>query len=64
MLEKNILAANSIYVCTEHTKKDVDFYLNELSEVFKIVAKCENEELDVKSLLNTREAFKGFNRLN
>ena len=64
MLEKNILAANSIYVCTEHTKKNVDVYLNELSEVFKIVAKSENEKLDVNSLLKTNEAFTGFKRLN
>ena len=49
---------------TEHTKKDVDVYLNELSEVFKIVAKSENEELDIKSLLKTNEAFIGFKRLN
>jgi len=64
MLEKGILAANSIYVCTEHTKENIEVYLSELSEVFKVISKCENQELDIELLLKTREAFQGFKRLN
>ena len=64
MLEKGILAANSIYVSTEHNKENIEVYLSELSDVFKVISKCENQELDIESLLKTREAFQGFKRLN
>ncbi|MDC0225477.1 aminotransferase class III-fold pyridoxal phosphate-dependent enzyme [Gammaproteobacteria bacterium] len=64
MLEKGILAANSIYVSAEHTEENIEVYLSELSEVFKVISKCENQEVDIESLLKTREAFEGFKRLN
>ena len=64
MLEHGMLASNAIYSSTTHTKENIKPYLNEIYEVFKIIAKCENEELDINSLLKTGEALKGFARLN
>jgi len=64
MLKKGILAANSIYVSTEHTRKIVDNYLDELSSIFKLIGLIENDKVNIDDCLDSREAFRGFKRLN
>ena len=38
MMKKKMLAANSIYVSTEHTKEIVDQYIDNLSGVFEKIS--------------------------
>jgi len=64
MLSKGMLAANSIYVSTEHTKKIVDNYLDELSSIFKTITLIENNKINIDDCLTSKEAFRGFERLN
>ena len=64
MIDKNILAANSIYVSTAHTKKVVDHYLDQLSLVFEKIALIESDKININDCLNSKEAFTGFKRLN
>lgn len=63
MLVKGYLAANSVYVCTEHSPEIVDGYFNALDPVFKLIKECE-EGRDVMSLLNGPICHAGFKRLN
>ena len=64
MLSRGILAGNSVYVSTEHTKKIVDNYLDALSSIFEIIASIENDKVNIDNFLTSKEAFKGFERLN
>ena len=64
MIDKNILAANSIYVSTAHTKKIIDHYLDQLSLVFEKIALIESDKININDCLNSKEAFTGFKRLN
>jgi glutamate-1-semialdehyde 2,1-aminomutase len=63
MLAKGYLAANSVYVCTEHTPQIVDAYLQALDPVFALIKSCE-EGRDVSSLLTGPVCHDGFKRLN
>ena len=63
MLKKGYLAANSIYVCTEHTQEIVDGYFEALDPLFKIIKDCENG-LDIKTMLEGPISHSGFKRLN
>ena len=51
MLAKGYLAANSVYVCIEHTPKVVDGYFEALDGVFAMISDCEAGR-DVTSLLS------------
>ncbi len=42
MLKKGYLAANSVYVCTEHNPNILEGYEKALDHVFKLIAECEN----------------------
>jgi len=42
MLKKGYLAANSVYVCTEHNPNILEGYEKVLDHVFKLIAECEN----------------------
>ncbi len=64
MMKKKMLAANSIYVSTEHTNEIVDQYIDNLSRVFEKISLIENEKLNINDCLNSKEAFTGFKRLN
>ena len=57
------LAANSVYVCTEHTPQIVADYLGVLDPVFALIKSCE-EGRDVHSLLKGPVCHDGFKRLN
>ena len=63
MLKKGYLAANSVYVCTEHSEELVDGYFHELDQIFAIIKKCE-EGMDVGKILEGPVSHSGFKRLN
>ena len=63
MLKKGFLAANSVYVCTEHTNEIIDEYFEELDPVIATVSECENGR-NVDELLESPVCHAGFKRLN
>ena len=63
MLSKGYLAANSVYVCTEHTPSIVDGFIAALAPVFQLIQECENGR-DVNTLLRSPVCHNGFRRLN
>ena len=63
MLAKGYLAANSVYVCTEHSQDIVDGYLDSLDSIFGLIRDCEDGR-DVSDLLKGPVAHSGFKRLN
>ena len=63
MLKKGFLAANSVYVCTEHTEQVVDAYFKALDSVFSTIEDCENGG-NVDDLLEGPVCHEGFKRLN
>jgi len=64
MLKKGILASTIFYACMEHTDEHMSLYLNELDQIYKTIAKCESERLDIYSLLEGPVCHSGFKRLN
>jgi glutamate-1-semialdehyde 2,1-aminomutase len=64
MLKKGFLASTSFYASIAHTADYLDSYFNALSEVYTLIAKCDNEELDIMSLLEGPICHSGFKRLN
>jgi glutamate-1-semialdehyde 2,1-aminomutase len=63
MLKKGYLAANSVYVCTEHKQNVVNGYFEALDPIFSLIKECEDGR-DVNSLLETPLCHSGFKRLN
>jgi glutamate-1-semialdehyde 2,1-aminomutase len=63
MMAKGYLAANCVYVCTEHTSEIVNGYFDALDSVFGLIKECEDGR-DVMSLLNGPVCHGGFKRLN
>ena len=63
MLTKGYLAANSVYVSTEHTETILDGYFNELDLLFGVIKECEDGR-DPKELLKGVVCHAGFKRLN
>jgi glutamate-1-semialdehyde 2,1-aminomutase len=63
MLKKGILAANSVYVCTEHTDEIVANYFQELAPIFSLISECENGR-NIDDLLQGPVCHDGFSRLN
>ncbi|WP_151448102.1 aminotransferase class III-fold pyridoxal phosphate-dependent enzyme [Lacisediminimonas profundi] len=63
MLAKGYLAANSVYVCTEHTPEVLDGYFQALDPLFKLIRECEDGR-DVSALLKGPVCHGGFKRLN
>jgi len=63
MLTKGFLAANSCYVCTEHTSQVVEGYFEAIDPIFALIKECE-EGRDVMSLLKGPVCHGGFRRLN
>tara|TARA_Y100000590_G_scaffold466368_1_gene641465 strand:- start:208 stop:1518 length:1311 start_codon:yes stop_codon:yes gene_type:complete len=64
MLKKGILGSTNFYACIEHTEDNIEDYLSNIDEIFSTISKCESNDLDIKSLLNSPVCHKGFNRLN
>ena len=63
MLKEGFLAANSVYVCTEHTDQVVDAYFEKLDPIFSVIMECENGK-NIDSLLEGPVCHAGFKRLN
>jgi glutamate-1-semialdehyde 2,1-aminomutase len=63
MLKKGYLAANSVYVCTEHSAEIVEGYFQALDPVFGVIRECEDGR-DVHTLLEGPVCHGGFKRLN
>lgn len=63
MLKKGILAATSVYVCTDHGEDELARYAEELSGVFALIRECKDGR-DIDSLLEGPVCHSGFNRLN
>lgn len=63
MLKKGYLAANSVYVCTEHTPEILEGYFEALDPVFALLQECENGK-DVMQLLQGPICHAEFKRLN
>jgi glutamate-1-semialdehyde 2,1-aminomutase len=62
MLKIGFLAANSVYVCTEHTIPIIDEYFEYLDPVFSTISECEAGK-DVNDLLEGPVCNSGFKRL-
>lgn len=62
MLKKGYLASSSVYVSYSHTKEIVEDYLNDVDDVFKIIAQGINEN-KISDLLEGPVAHSGFQRL-
>ncbi len=63
MLKKGYLAANSVYVCIDHTPNIIDGYFDMLDPIFKQIKECE-EGNDIFALLDGEVCHSGFKRLN
>ena len=63
MLKQNFLAANSVYVCTEHKDEVVDEYFDLLDPIFATIAGCEAGR-NIDGLLRGPVCHSGFKRLN
>ena len=63
MLKKGYLAANSVYVCTEHKVEFIDRYFSELDPIFAMIRECE-DGLDIESFLDGPICHANFKRLN
>ena len=63
MLEKNILATNSIYVCIYHDDKRINHYFNILDKIFFDIKKFEEGE-NIDYYLKTNISQSSFQRLN
>ena len=64
MLEKNILAANTIYTCTDHQNKILDLYFENLEDtIYKLSNQIKNNK-PIDELLSGPVCTTGFYRLN
>jgi len=63
MLKQRFLAANSVYVCTEHTESIIDEYFEKLNPIFLRIAECE-EGRDINEILDGPVCHAGFKRIN
>ena len=63
MLKRGYLAATSCYTCIAHTSEIIDAYLEELDQIFAIIAECENGR-SVDGLIKGPICHDGFKRLN
>lgn len=63
MLKRGYLAANSVYVCTEHTPEILNGYVNALDEAFSKIAECEQGR-EISDLLEGPVCYSDFRRIN
>ncbi len=63
MLENGFLAANSVYVCTDHASTIIDEYFEYLNPIFATIKECENGR-NIDELLESPVCHAGFRRLN
>ena len=63
LLKDSILASNTIYLCTEHSDKNLNRYFTSLEKVFNLIAECEKDR-DINNLLEGSVCHNTFERLN
>ncbi len=64
MLKKGFLASTTFYASIAHDTKVIDKYFDNLDHIYSLISKCENEELNIDSLLDSSVCHDGFKRLN
>jgi glutamate-1-semialdehyde aminotransferase len=64
MLKKNILASTNFYASIAHKDIYLEKYFSELDKVYRIIRKCEYQELNINELLEGPICHSGFKRLN
>ena len=64
MLKKGFLASTNFYACTEHQDNYLDSYFSALDEVYKLIYKSENGNINIDELLDDEVCHSGFKRLN
>ena len=64
MLKKGFLASTNFYACISHDDSVIESYFVALDEIYKIISKCENQEIDVLDILEGPICHSGFSRLN
>ena len=64
LLDKKILGANTTYMSISHTDKVIKRYIEKLDEIFSKISECENDKLNIDSLLKHPLCHTGFKRLN
>ena len=63
MLKNGYLAANSVYVCTEHDRVLIEDYERFLDKIFETIAECENGQ-SIYKFLDTPVSYNTFKRLS
>ena len=63
MLKNGYLAANSVYVCTEHNSSIIDDYGKLLDKIFEKIGECENGE-SIYKFLDNSVSYNTFKRLS
>ena len=63
MLKKGYLAANSVYVCTEHNPNILEGYEEALDHIFELIAECENG-VSINKFLEGPTCNNNFKRLS
>ena len=64
MLKKGFLASTNFYASIAHEEIYIEKYFNELDKVYKIISKCESNNLDINKILEGPICHNGFKRLN
>ena len=64
MLKKNMLASTNFYASIAHEDIYIEKYFSELDNVYGLIKKCENQELQIDELLEGPICHSGFKRLN
>ena len=64
MLKMGFLASTHFYACTEHTDEHLNLYFEALDGIYKTIAKCESDILNINELLEGPVCHGGFKRLN
>ena len=64
MLNKGILASNTVYSSVAHNDNSTNIYFECLDEIFKIISDCENDFKKIDFLLKNEICHSGFKRLN
>ena len=60
---ERILASTNFYACTEHQDNYLDSYFSALDEVYKLIYKSENGNINIDELLDDEVCHSGFKRL-
>ncbi|MDC7290709.1 aminotransferase class III-fold pyridoxal phosphate-dependent enzyme [Blautia schinkii] len=64
MLKRGYLASNSFYTSSAHSVEIIEKYLDDIGEVFKMIARLNCEKISVESQLKGGVCQSGFGRLN